>query len=125
METYLVAGVSHGSHIFREGFEAVPGDEPRGFNIVLCKKLEDSLDADGSGEVAWQRAFVSPVLAECLPAYPQRGGTLCLGRTSANIVGRIFPSIRAQPAGYCVYVNTIAHKNTLLSHVGCGLIGVS
>lgn len=70
METYLVAGVSHGSHILRESFEAVPGDEPRGFNIVLRKKLEDSLDADGSREVTWQRTVVSPVLTECLPACP-------------------------------------------------------
>lgn len=79
VQANLVAGVSHHGALLRERLQGVAGDEPRGFDVVLVKELEEPARANGASE-----------------------------ETSADVAGAVLTTVRAEPASHGVDVHTIA-----------------
>lgn len=50
VEANLVSGITDGSHVFREGFQRVAGNEPRCLDIVLFEHGQQSLRANGGSK---------------------------------------------------------------------------
>lgn len=46
----LVAGVADLGHLFREGLDAVGGDEPGGFDVVFVPEFQQAVDTNGGPE---------------------------------------------------------------------------
>lgn len=52
MQANLMAGVSHGLHVFWERVEAVPWNEPSGLDVIFAKELKQPLCANGASKYA-------------------------------------------------------------------------
>jgi len=52
MQTNLMSSISNRCHIFWKCLQAVPGNEPCGFDVVFCEQFQQALRANGAGKKA-------------------------------------------------------------------------
>lgn len=77
--------------------QRMPRNEPCRLDLVLVEKLQKATDADGASEDSypWMSVDHACMRRLCTNLRP----------TSRDIAGRVFPTIRAQPASHGVNVD--------------------
>src|SRR5262245_37115503 len=83
----LMAGLDNHACLLRERLQRMTRNEPRSFEMVLVKKLQETGNSDFTRKQA-----------------------------TRDVVGRVFPTIRPEPSPYSININAISNFDIFRAH---------